>query len=137
VTVLFAYGSLIDDRVWKLVAGPGAGPAEAAVLADHTRVFIAGAWYPTVVPSPGDNVAGALRRNVSAAMLQRLVTYESDKYEIRDLGVTLAGGDSETVRCFVTRPAVRLARRKWDYDAWRRKGRDQLVRRLLAGDSVA
>ncbi|MCP5368885.1 MAG: gamma-glutamylcyclotransferase [Hyphomicrobiales bacterium] len=136
--MLFAYGSLIDDRVWSLVAGPGAGPAAPAVLEGFRRVCVAGAWFPTVAAAPGHRVAGVVRRAVPAAALRRLVAFEGAEYEIRELAVTLDGGATAAARVFVTRPAVRLAKRggdwvDWSYDDWCRRGRGELIRRLSRG----
>ena len=133
---LFVYGSLVDPAVLARVCGGrvGAFPSEPAVLDGHRRVFVAGAWYPTLVPRAGGRVEGLLLDGLGRDSLRRLGDYEGPEYEIRAVTVTGERRGPVTARCFLTRPGVRVSDRDWTQDDWAAARRRILRRGGRAAD---
>lgn len=135
---LFLYGTLMFDEVWASL-GLAWVPALPARLPDHRRLQLKKQPYPGVLPAPGEQVAGVVRR-VSLRELERLDRFEGKYYQRARLMVELeSGGRLEAfVYRFRNRYRPLLGNRPWDpqrflqeglprflghYDGYRRLGR--------------
>ncbi len=89
----FFYGTLMDGDVLARVVGQPVPPArmEAAVVDGYRRLYVAGAWYPMLVPAPGGRVEGRLVSGIDAAQAARIANFESDAYELEALPVRRRG----------------------------------------------
>ena len=126
---LFVYGSLVDPAILARVCRRrvGAFPTEPATLSDHRRVYVAGAWYPTVVKCCGRRVDGLLIDGLDRDCMRRLGEYEGPEYETRARQVVGARRGKVTARVFIARPGIRLLHQDWDPEGWA-EARGRLLR---------
>lgn len=73
---LFVYGTLMHPRVFELVAGPGGGTMQEAILPGHVVYRVAGSELPMLVAEAGGRAKGHLWSHLSPAQLARLDAYE-------------------------------------------------------------
>ncbi|KAJ3290638.1 hypothetical protein HK104_006626 [Borealophlyctis nickersoniae] len=84
---LFAYGTLMSDRVYARVVGKRLGQkftpphCEPAIIHGYRRVCVKGATYPGLIPStPSSTVEGVLIHVTSHDEVALLDAFESDSY---------------------------------------------------------
>jgi predicted alpha/beta-fold hydrolase len=74
---LFLYGTLLDDRLFQRVAGPGGEAVrQRAWLDGHGVDRVEGSELPMLVRRPGARAEGALWEGLTAAQQDRLDLYE-------------------------------------------------------------
>ncbi len=133
----FFYGTLMDGDVLARVVGQPVPPArmEAAVIEGYRRLYVAGAWYPMLVPEPGGRVEGRLVSGLDAAQAARIARFESDAYDLEALPVRAARRGPVRALTFMARPGVAASDEEWDLASWRRRHKQTYLR--LAGDWMA
>ncbi len=129
----FFYGTLMDGDVLARVVGRRVPPAhmEAAVIEGYRRLYVAGAWYPMLVPEPCGRVGGRLVSGIDAAQAARIARFESDAYELEALPVQAARRGAVRALTFMARPGVAASAEDWDLPSWRRRHKPAYLR--LAG----
>ncbi len=130
----FFYGTLMDGDVLARVLGRRLPPAhmEAAVIEGYRRLYVAGAWYPMLVPEPGGRVEGRLASGIDAAAAARIAQFESDAYELEALPVRAARRGAVRALAFMARPGVAASPEEWDLASWRRRHKRTYMR-LVGG----
>ncbi len=133
----FFYGTLMDKDVLARVVGRPVPPArmEAAVVEGYRRLYVAGAWYPMLVPAPGGRVEGRLVSAIDARAAARIAQFESDAYALEALPVRAARRGAVRALTFMARPGVVAASEEWDLASWRRCHKRTYLR--LVGDWMA
>ena len=126
----FFYGTLMDKDVLARVVGEPVPPArmEAAVVEGYRRLYVAGAWYPMLVPAPGGRVEGRLVCAIDARAAARIAQFESDAYELEALVVRAARRRAVRALTFMARPGVAAAPEEWDLASWRRRHKRAYLR---------
>ncbi len=129
----FFYGTLMDGDVLARVVGQPVPPAriEAAVAEGYRRLYVAGAWYPLLVPAPGGRVEGRLVSGIDARAAARIAHFESDAYELETLPVRTPRRGPVGALIFMARPGVAASPEEWDLASWRRRHKRTYLR--LAG----
>ncbi len=133
----FFYGTLMDGDVLARVLGRRLPPAhmEAAVIEGYRRLYVAGAWYPMLVPEPGGRVEGRLVSAIDAQAAARIAHFESDAYELVGLPVRAARRGPVRALAFMARPGVAASPEEWDLASWRRRHKRTYMR--LVGGRMA
>ena len=128
----FFYGTLMDDDVLVRVIGAAvrALASEPAWIDGYVRLFVAGATYPVLVPRSGGRVGGRLLRRLDKRQATRVARYEADFYELREVLVTTADGQSGNALTFLPRPGIKPSPRVWEFDAWQRRHKRTFMRRI-------
>ncbi len=126
----FFYGTLMDGDVLARVVGQPVPPArmDAAVVEGYRRLYVAGAWYPMLVPEPGGRVEGRLVSGIDAAAAARIANFESDAYELEALPVRAARRGPVRALAFMARPGVAASPEEWDLASWRRRHKRTYLR---------
>ncbi len=108
-TRLFAYGTLLDPEVFRMVTGVEEDlPSEPCVLRHYRRVQVVGENYPGAVPDPEASIAGRLFTLPDAGLLARLDEYEGQEYERIRVEVELETNHAVVAAWFyLTRPEFR------------------------------
>ncbi|MCS6890940.1 MAG: gamma-glutamylcyclotransferase family protein [Rhodovarius sp.] len=111
--LVFLYGTLLDPAVLDAKAGVKGlhRQLRPARLSDYARVFLRGSPYPTLLPRPGAEVAGAVLR-LPPAPLARLAAYEGPSYALRPVRVSTARGPLRALAWMA--PPWRADPRPWD-----------------------
>ena len=133
----FFYGTLMDgDGLARVVGQPvPPAPMEAGIVEGYRRLYVAGAWYPQLVPAPGGRVEGRLVSGVDARAAARIAHFESDAYELEALPVRAARRGAVRALAFMARPGVAASSEDWDLPSWRRRHKRTYLR--LVGDWMA
>ena len=100
---LFSYGTLMLAEVMEIVAGRRFA-ARGATLAGYRRRLLRGRVYPGLLPAAGESVEGVLWEDVDPRALARIDRFEGEPYERRELGMTLASGESCAAFVYLLRP---------------------------------
>jgi len=126
----FFYGTLMDANVLAAVVGRRISPTrmEAAVIEGYRRVYVAGAWYPMLVPAAGKRVEGCLVFGLGGDAAARIVRFEGRDYDRRAVTVSGARRGSTRALAFLARPGVRPSLREWDPASWRRHHKGAYLR---------
>ncbi len=124
----------MDGDVLARVLGRRLPPAhmEAAVIEGYRRLYVAGAWYPMLVPEPGGRVEGRLVSGLDAAQAARIARFESDAYDLEALPVRAARRGPVRALTFMARPGVAASDEEWDLASWRRRHKPTYMR-LVGG----
>jgi hypothetical protein len=122
----FFYGSLTDLDVLTVVLGRRPRRLAPAALEGWRRLRVAGECYPLVSPAPGERVEGVIA-DISQAEARRLAWYEGDDYQLRELGVALASGETVAAQVFLPKPDLAHAGEPWDPARWRREHKAALL----------
>lgn len=126
---LFVYGSLMEPRVFRLVAGldPSSSPA---LLSDHARYRIAGQTYPALIPEPGKATSGRIVFDVPSHALRRLDRFEGNWYErvLVDVATDLGRCQAEVYR-FHPSQRFRILPREWTLEEFQRRHLHGFLRR--------
>ncbi|MEO1000058.1 MAG: gamma-glutamylcyclotransferase, partial [Pseudomonadota bacterium] len=134
---LFFYGTLRDRETLAAVLGPHLAEvkAEAAVLADHAVMAVAGEDFPTIVAEPGGRAEGLVVSGLSDAAIARLVFFEDEfDYELRAVEVETTDG-LRPAEVFFSHGAKIEPAGPWDFAAWAEAHRGAFVesaRELMA-----
>ncbi len=113
---LFVYGTLMSAQVMRAVCGYQQ-TGEPAVANGYKRRLLMREIYPAIVESRTEAVDGVLYRDLNAAQMALLDTFEDDYYERQGLVVTLSDGTLVEAFGYVLSPqhAHLLSDRRWDY----------------------
>ncbi len=131
----FFYGTLMDGDVLARVIGQPVPPArmEAAVIEGYRRLYVAGAWYPMLVPEPGGRFEGRLVSGIDAVAEDSIAHFESDAYELEALPVRAARRGPVRALTFMARPGVAASPEEWDLASWRRRHKWTYLRLVGVG----
>ncbi|HAA76766.1 TPA: gamma-glutamylcyclotransferase [Candidatus Latescibacteria bacterium] len=88
---LFAYGSLIFNRVMYAVTGRRYD-GRPARLPDHARYLVQGATYPGLIPSVGSTVEGVLYSGLGNRAFRLLDRFEGEHYRRSSVAVDVGNG---------------------------------------------
>jgi len=111
---VFAYGSLMFERVWRHVVRANYQAKPAFVLG-FTRFAVRGEDYPALVATArGDRVDGTVYLGVSAADIDKLDRFETADYVRLTLPVFLADGSYLLAETYLATPALPLTGETWD-----------------------
>lgn len=93
MTSIFAYGTLRDPDVLKLVLGREVDPTAiaAAIAPGYRAVFFPGRTYPALLRDPSATAPGTLLTNLAAADLALLDLFEGDEYSRRAIEIIVSG----------------------------------------------
>ena len=117
MTMLFAYGTLMEARVFELVTGsrPHSRPA---TLTGYRRHAFTGQVYPGIIPAARHEfVEGVVISNISEVIWRRLDDYESNMYERREVTVSDESNAELAAQTYIVAQQYRhlLAEHDWDY----------------------
>jgi Gamma-glutamyl cyclotransferase, AIG2-like len=120
---VFFYGTLLDDDLRLAVIGRRLRPDryEAAYIEDYRRVYVTGAWYPTLVPASSERTEGLLLRRLDAADLCRLMDYEGEGFMLVERCVIGRRSGPRTAGVFLARPSLAASTVSWSFEIWRRR----------------
>lgn len=120
--LLFAYGTLLDPDVRRIVLNRPSPTAEAtpAILHGHRRVRVEDEVYPTVLPDPGATVDGLLVPLRSGCERDRVQFFEGFELLLREHVVACAvRGPVAALVCTAT-PDFRHTGEPWSLEEWQR-----------------
>lgn len=129
---LFAYGTLLEPRIWKAVTGARSIVSEPATLPNHSIFRVEGADFPGILADrPGDEVPGRLFSEIDPVALARLDAYEDEFYERRGVEVILADGRTVPTQAYVVPERHRswLSDERWTIEWFRTEALDSYLRR--------
>jgi len=133
----FFFGTLMDPELSAVVLDR-ALPETAhrpAFLLDFARYRVLGEAFPLLVPENGGRVDGVLADGITEPEAARILWYESDDYEIREIQVHLGEGRMVDAFGCLAGPKARHDGTAWDFARWRRD--DRAFALLLARDWMA
>jgi gamma-glutamylcyclotransferase (GGCT)/AIG2-like uncharacterized protein YtfP len=105
---LFAYGTLMDERVMAAVAG-GRPRRRGADLSGAERRAVRGERYPGLIRSSRGVVRGILYYDLDERAWARLDRFEGALYERRPVAVRLRGGAAVRAETYFVRRACHAA----------------------------
>ncbi len=113
---LFVYGTLMSAQVIRAVCGYEQTGEPVVANGFKCRTLLH-EIYPAIVASHTEVVDGVLYRDLNAAQMALLDTFEGDYYERQSLVVTLSDGTLVEAFGYVLSPqhAHLLSDRRWDY----------------------
>ncbi len=128
----FFYGTLMDDDVLVRVVGTAvrALTSMPAWIDDYERRYVAGATYPVLISRPGERVDGRLLRGLDRRQEARLARYEADFYDLKEVSISTADGQSGSAMTFLPRSGIRPSPRVWQFDDWQRRHKRTFMRRI-------
>lgn len=127
----FFYGTLLDPDIQELVIGRRLRPheLESAVVHDHRRVFIRGAWYPVLVPAEGRSVTGRIARGITRREAQLIHYFEDEDYRLETLRVVSRRRGLVATHVYAPRDLSDASDTDWYLEEWRRRFKWQYLRR--------
>lgn len=117
MNVVFTYGSLMFDAVWKRVV-PGPCHAAPAWLDGYQRWCLTGVDYPGLRACPGATVAGRAYWPVSTPDLAHLDAFEGSEYTRIDVQIRDAYGRPERAAVYLYLFPERCSARIWQPEAF-------------------
>jgi len=127
----FFYGTLLDRQVQNIVIGRTipARHMSPATVRDHRRVYVEGAWYPTLVPCRGNHIDGYIVDRLTAAERRLIDQFEDDDYVLTEVAV-VDRRLGETTAFVYMPPGPHVASdRDWTLSEWRRRHKHAYLRR--------
>ncbi len=127
----FFYGTLLDPDVQTTVIGRRLKPRDMtpAIIRNHRRVYVSGAWYPTLVPAEGVDVPGYLVRGLSPRERRWIDHFEDDDYVLTPVPVlSLRNGPTTASVYMPPHPGV-ASEKVWTLDEWRRRFKRRYIMR--------
>ncbi len=121
---LFAYGTLMSEDIMGMVTGRRF-PATPGILRGFRRNRLRGEEYPGIIPSPGDEVAGVVYRDLTEDDWKRLDLFEGEMYARSTVTVELQDGANRQAQTYVLKPEFenRLSSEPWTFDEFLRSGK--------------
>lgn len=119
---LFAYGTLLEPRIWRAVTGAKSIVSEAATLPDYSIFRVEGADFPGILADcPGEEVPGQLFSEIDPVSMARLDAYEDEFYERREVEVILSEGTKLRTQAYVVPERHRswLSNERWTFEWFR------------------
>ena len=122
---LFAYGTLMDPRIFSVVTG--IDPASAnnislnGRLPGYRRTAFKRAPYPGICPHPGSHVEGLIYRDIEVDVWEKLDEFEGGWYRQEVVEVIAPGEERITATTYVVIERFRglLSNDDWDFDNFR------------------
>lgn len=130
MTNLFAYGTLMDARVFERVVGAKYESCQA-VLTGYERFAFANECYPGIVPSNHENaIRGVLYLNIQQHHWLLLDNYESSMYKRVNVLVNTLVKSTIEADTYVVEPPFRnrLVNKPWDFDEFVANHLDKYLR---------
>ncbi|MEQ8664245.1 MAG: gamma-glutamylcyclotransferase family protein [Rhodospirillales bacterium] len=127
----FFYGTLLDGDIQRIVLGRRLPSRQLipAVAHGYRRVYVKGAWYPTLAEGDGGPVAGCVVHGLSAKDRAKIDWFEDDDYVLGTVEVsTTRLGRVSALAYMPPSPSV-LTDTDWTLDEWRRRFKQQYVAR--------
>lgn len=117
---LFLYGTLLHDRLFHLVAGPGDAPIKTgASLRDYAVVRSEGTEMPLLHTRVGAVAKGVIWSGLTANQRERLDIYEiAFGFELHPMLVTRSDGTRGMALVYVPPKADRSSGAPWSFDRW-------------------
>ena len=117
---LFAYGTLMEEAVFRRVAG-SALLGVPAVARGWIRRRVRGRVYPGIIPKAGGIVNGVLYAELTPVAWRRLDAFEGEMYEREVLVVRDDEGRARKALAYVVKRAFRglLTTDEWSFDDFR------------------
>ena len=119
----FFYGTLLDPDIQQVVLGRRLRVASLTpgIARDYRRVFVKGAWYPTLAEQSGHQVNGYVVHGLSAKEKGKIDWFEDDDYVLGSVEVaTSRFGIVRALAYMPPGPSV-LTDRAWTLEEWRRR----------------
>lgn len=119
---LYLYGTLLDDRLFHRVAGPGGEAVrQRAWLDGHGVDRVEGSELPMLVRRPGARAEGALWEGLTAAQQDRLDLYEvAFGYALIAVTVGTEAGERQAL-AYLPPPGQRSSGEAWAIARWRER----------------
>lgn len=119
----FFYGTLLDPDLRRAVLERTVRrqACEPAHIDDHRAVYVAGAWYPTLLPQAGARTDGLLVRDLDGDDLRRLIDYEGDAFVLVERDIVGRRRGRCRAGVFVARPGIAVTTVPWTLAGWRRR----------------
>ena len=128
---LFAYGTLMEEAVFRRVAG-SALSGVPAVAPGWIRRRVRGQVYPGIIPQAGGIVNGIVYAELTPVAWKRLDAFEGEMYERSTLVVRTEDGCDRNAFAYVVKSAFRslLTADDWSFDDFRSRDLPAYVRNL-------
>jgi gamma-glutamylcyclotransferase (GGCT)/AIG2-like uncharacterized protein YtfP len=130
---LFVYGSLMDPDIFFEVSGIKSTFNEA-ILKDFRVVRVLNEVYPGIYACPGFQVFGRVWTSLNQKALQRLDQFEGNDYERRQVQITYASGESESVWVYRFKEAFKdkLSEESWNFEEFLLRGVEHFRQNYMA-----
>jgi gamma-glutamylcyclotransferase (GGCT)/AIG2-like uncharacterized protein YtfP len=114
---LFAYGTLMDEKIMARAGGCWPGN-QAATLMDHRRHALVGRSYPAIVAQEGARVEGICYFDLPEAAWELLDYFEDELYERKQVLVTMEDGSTRPAETYVCKPEYHhlLEEADWSFE---------------------
>lgn len=137
VLALFAFGTLMDPDVLRLVAehDPETLQLEPAMVTAHARRWVQEDHYPVLVPDDKSCTQGMIIRGLSHTAMQRIEFFEGEEFTLRELLVENAQGQTERVNYFADNQRKPVSEQEWLLEHWQQSTKAEMlprVRRYMA-----
>mgnify|MGYP002624693902 FL=1 len=131
MTTLFAYGTLMFPEIWRRIADRDFDSVPAT-LSGFAVFRIRRDLYPVMVPDSTRVVTGLVYRDLDAAMIGRLDSYESDMYDRVAVEAQLTSGERLACEAYVLAERFRQLRsdQPWTAEWFRREAMAEYLKRF-------
>ena len=126
MNAIFFYGTLRDAGIRRCVFAESTDDGQIihAHAQGYDTMFYPSETYPVLVPVPGVVTMGHVLLNPSDEALERMVFFEGSEYELADLPVTSADGETIQVRYNRASDSGLDFSKPWNYEKWCSTERD-------------
>ncbi|MCX2976160.1 gamma-glutamylcyclotransferase [Halieaceae bacterium IMCC11814] len=126
MNAIFFYGTLLDTGIRRCVFAESTGDDQIihARAQGYDTMCYPGETYPVLVPAAGAVTRGHVLLDPSDEALERMVFFEGGEYELADLPVISADGETIQARYNRASDSGLDFSKPWEYEEWRLAERD-------------
>ena len=132
-TEYFAFGTLRDPDVLKLITGKEHDLSQVAYLPGFEAVHVKGESFPALIPSEGSRIEGRLVNSFSEEDWERLDWYEDDLYTTKVMFVEMKDGTNVAAQVYAFHDPKRIEPipdKEWSYDKWRKTKQPAWIKKI-------
>ena len=128
----FAYGTLMDERIFRDVTGETCRRAGGS-LRGYVRRLVRGQVYPGIVECPEGSVSGVIYFDLPEKAWSRLDRFEGPMYARVPVDVWCEDSGTVEALTYVIRDAFRhvLTDEEWDFEAFEARGLAEFRREVI------
>lgn len=119
----FFYGTLLDVDVQEIVFGRRLLQRQMipAVTHGYRRVYVKGAWYPTMAEASDQIINGMIITGLTHEERGKVDWFEDDDYELRPIPISIHGKNAGTALAYMPPDGSNVSHQAWTMREWRQR----------------